>query len=92
MLSQILNILRERQCPLCAETIARELGKDMQTVTAMLKELVLMGTVQVDSRDGACEACRLNALCGLPAGRGPFYSLPGSDWIQLDPSATRITP
>lgn len=92
MLSQILNILRERQCPLCAETIARELGKDMQTVTAMLKELVLMGTVKVDSWDGACEACRLNALCGLPAGRGPFYSLPGSDWIQLDPSATWITP
>jgi hypothetical protein len=73
VLSQILKTLRDVQQPLCAETLAQTLHKDLEVVVAMLDELVLLDKVKIE--ESTCEACQLRSLCGLPMQAGPLYRL-----------------
>ena len=66
MLSKILEVLVDAQEPLCAETLALKLQKDIDVVVAMLQELVLLGKVHIEIGQSTCETCQLKSLCGLP--------------------------
>ena len=75
MLSQILQALSSATLPLCAESLARMLDKDTVVVAAMLEELTVMGRIQTDRQEGACEACQARSLCGLSVPSNPTYML-----------------
>ena len=75
MLTQVLQILREAQQPLCAETLARMMNKDTDVVAAMLDELLVMERVVMDEGQQACEVCQLRSLCGMPPPGFPRYRL-----------------
>ena len=74
MLTQILATLTLSAEPICADALARLLGKDQLIVEMMLQDLEQRGRVKVVDGQTACEFCSTRVFCGTGVGSGPAYT------------------
>jgi hypothetical protein len=74
MLTQLVNLLENKENGLSLSEISRAMGVQPSAVTSMIELLVQKGKlIEVGSDGKSCTTCRLQSECNLLAARGKHY-------------------